>query len=224
MELEEFNAIPGYGIEVKIKGQDLVLGNKKLMLKRKIDINEAEEIADQLALEGKTPMYISDNNSLLGIIAVADVLKKNSITAIKKLHDMGIEVVMLTGDNKRTAQAIAKQVGIDRVIAEVLPQDKANEIKKIQDEGKKVAMVGDGINDAPALAMADVGIAIGSGTDVAMESADIVLMKSDILDVVTALKLSKSTIRNIKQNLFWAFFYNTLGIPLAAGVFYFWRT
>lgn len=220
LELEEFNAIPGYGIEVKIKGQDLVLGNKKLMLKRKIDINEAEEIADQLALEGKTPMYISDNNSLLGIIAVADVLKKNSITAIKKLHDMGIEVVMLTGDNKRTAQAIAKQVGIDRVIAEVLPQDKANEIKKIQDEGKKVAMVGDGINDAPALAMADVGIAIGSGTDVAMESADIVLMKSDILDVVTALKLSKSTIRNIKQNLFWAFFYNTLGIPLAAGVFY----
>lgn len=220
LELEEFNAIPGYGIEVKIKGQDLVLGNKKLMLKRKIDINEAEEIADQLALEGKTPMYISDNNSLLGIIAVADVLKKNSITAIKKLHNMGIEVVMLTGDNKRTAQAIAKQVGIDRVIAEVLPQDKANEIKKIQDEGKKVAMVGDGINDAPALAMADVGIAIGSGTDVAMESADIVLMKSDILDVVTALKLSKSTIRNIKQNLFWAFFYNTLGIPLAAGVFY----
>ena len=129
MELEEFNAIPGYGIEVKIKGQDLVLGNKKLMLKRKIDINEAEEIADQLALEGKTPLYISDNNSLLGIIAVADVLKKNSITAIKKLHDMGIEVVMLTGDNKRTAQAIAKQVGIDRVIAEVLPQDKPMKLK-----------------------------------------------------------------------------------------------
>mgnify|MGYP003817809039 FL=1 len=185
-----------------------------------MDIHEAEKTADRLALEGKSPMYVAADNRLLGIIAVADVVKGNSIKAIKKLHDMGIEVVMITGDNKRTAEAIAKQVGINRVLAEVLPQDKAKEVKKIQEEGKKVAMVGDGINDAPALAMADVGIAIGSGTDVAMESADIVLMKSDILDVVTALQLSKSTIRNIKQNLFWAFFYNSAGIPLAAGLFY----
>ncbi|HQD50259.1 MAG TPA: heavy metal translocating P-type ATPase [Defluviitaleaceae bacterium] len=219
-ETEEFNAIPGHGIEVKINEQKIILGNKKLMLDRQVDIHEAEKTADRLALEGKSPMYVAADNRLLGIIAVADVVKGNSIKAIKKLHDMGIEVVMITGDNKRTAEAIAKQVGINRVLAEVLPQDKAKEVKKIQEEGKKVAMVGDGINDAPALAMADVGIAIGSGTDVAMESADIVLMKSDILDVVTALQLSKSTIRNIKQNLFWAFFYNSAGIPLAAGLFY----
>ena len=165
-------------------------------------------------------MYIAVNNKIAGIIAVADILKENSAKAIKKLHEMGIEVAMITGDNKKTAQAIASQVGIDRVLAEVLPQDKSSEVKKLQEEGKFVAMVGDGINDAPALAQADIGIAIGSGTDVAMESADIVLMRSDLLDVPIAIRLSKSTMTNIKENLFWAFGYNVIGIPIAAGVLY----
>ncbi|MEL1134684.1 heavy metal translocating P-type ATPase [Desulfitobacterium sp. THU1] len=217
-KLESFKAIPGHGIEVDIEGKHLLLGNRKLMIERKVSLENLEETSDRLAEEGKTPMYIAMDNKLAGIIAVADTVKENSKKAIERLHDMGIEVVMITGDNKRTAEAIAKHVGIDRVLAEVLPEDKANEVKKLQDEGKKVAMVGDGINDAPALAQADIGIAIGSGTDVAMESADIVLMRSDLMDVPTAIHLSKSTIRNIKQNLFWAFGYNTLGIPVAMGV------
>jgi Cu+-exporting ATPase len=218
LKVLKFNAIPGYGIEVEIEGNMVLLGNRKLMVERNISLSELESESDRLATEGKTPMYAAIDNQLAGIIAVADIVKESSARAIKKLHDMGIEVAMITGDNRKTAEAIAKQVGIDRVLAEVLPQDKANEVKKLQAEGKKVAMVGDGINDAPALAQADIGIAIGSGTDVAMESADIVLMRSDLMDVPTAIQLSKSTIRNIKQNLFWAFGYNVAGIPIAAGL------
>ena len=218
-QVDEFQALPGRGIEVVIDGKEVVLGNKKLMDDKGISITLHDE-SDRLAEEGKTPMFLAIDGVLVGIIAVADTIKPSSKRAIELLHRMGIEVVMITGDNTRTAQAIARQVGIDRVLAEVLPEDKANEIKKLQAAGRKVAMVGDGINDAPALAQADVGIAIGSGTDVAMESADIVLMRSDLLDVITAIQLSKNTIRNIKQNLFWAFAYNTAGIPIAAGLLY----
>jgi len=215
---EYFNAIPGFGIEVTFSGKTVLLGNEKLMTNRNIPWDEFSEKADVLANEGKTPMYIAIDNQLAGIIAVADTVKASSAAAIKKLHDMGIEIAMITGDNKRTAQAIADQVGIDRVLSEVLPEDKAKEVKKLQADGRKVAMVGDGINDAPALAQADVGIAIGSGTDVAIESADIVLMKSDLMAVPTAVELSKATIKNIKENLFWAFAYNVLGIPVAMGL------
>lgn len=217
-KLDFFKAIPGHGIEVKIDNKDILLGNRKLMLESNIALENLEKISDQLAGEGKTPMYIAIDTQIAGIIAVADTVKENSKKAIQKLHEMGIEVAMITGDNKATAQAIAKQVGIDRILAEVLPQDKANEVKKLQAQGNKVAMVGDGINDAPALAQADIGIAIGSGTDVAMESADIVLMRSDLMDVPTAIQLSKSTIKNIKENLFWAFGYNIIGIPVAMGI------
>ncbi|ASW44234.1 heavy metal translocating P-type ATPase [Clostridium isatidis] len=213
-----FKAIPGLGIEVNIDEKSIFIGNRKLMNENKISLENLEEVSNRLAEEGKTPMYISIDNKIAGIIAVADTVKENSKRAIERLHAMGIEVAMITGDNKKTAEAIAKQVGIDRILAEVLPEDKANEVKKLQVEGEKVAMVGDGINDAPALAQADIGIAIGSGTDVAMESADIVLMRSDLMDVPTAVELSKSTIRNIKQNLFWAFGYNTIGIPVAMGL------
>ncbi|MDT2745817.1 heavy metal translocating P-type ATPase [Vagococcus fluvialis] len=219
-EIDNFVAIPGHGIEVEIEKETFILGNKKLMLEKQIDLLDFEEESNRLAKEGKTPMYIANSHELLGIIAVADTIKESSVKAIEKLHRMGLEVAMLTGDNKRTAEAIAKQVGIDRVLSEVLPEDKANEVKKLQQEGKKVAMVGDGINDAPALAQADIGIAIGSGTDVAMESADIVLMRSDLMDVPTAIELSHATIKNIKENLFWAFLYNTLGIPVAMGLLY----
>jgi len=219
-KLDSFNAIPGHGIEVTIEGKNILAGNRKLMVERNISLENLESTSNKLAEEGKTPMYVAIDNKIAGIIAVADTVKENSKRAIEKLHQMGIEVAMITGDNRRTAEAIAKQVGIDRTLAEVLPQDKANEVKKLQSEGKKVAMVGDGINDAPALAQADIGIAIGSGTDVAMESADIVLMRSDLMDVPTAIQLSKSTIKNIKENLFWAFAYNTLGIPVAMGALY----
>lgn len=218
---ENFNAIPGQGIEVEIGGKKLLAGNKKLMDTRNISLKTLAEIADTLARNGKTPMYVAINDQIAGIIAVADTVKENSVAAIEKLHKMGIEVAMITGDNKGTAEAIARQVGIDRVLSEVLPEDKANEVKKLQSGGEKVAMVGDGINDAPALAQAEIGIAIGSGTDVAIESADIVLMRSDLMDVSTAVELSKATIRNIKENLFWAFAYNIIGIPFAMGIFYF---
>ena len=218
--VEKFKAIPGHGIEVIIDEKLILLGNKKLMDDSNIAIESLEKRCDKLASLGKTPMYIAIDNELSGVIAVADTVKENSKKAIEKLHEMGITVAMVTGDNKKTAEAIAKEVGIDIVISEVLPKDKSNEVKKLQEQGKFVAMVGDGINDAPALAQADIGIAIGSGTDVAIESADIVLMKSDLIDVSNAIKLSNETIKNIKQNLFWAFGYNTIGIPIAAGVLY----
>ncbi|WP_370831613.1 heavy metal translocating P-type ATPase [Clostridium sp.] len=217
-EISNFKAIPGHGIQVEIEGKVILLGNKKLMTENSIEVGDLGLKSDKLANEGKTPMYIAINNKLEGIIAVADTVKPSSKEAIENLHKMGIKVAMITGDNKKTADAIAKQVGIDIVLAEVLPEDKANEVKKLQEKGSKVAMVGDGINDAPALAQADIGIAIGTGTDVAIESANIVLMKGDLKDVATAIKLSKATIRNIKQNLFWAFGYNVLGIPVAMGV------
>lgn len=219
-EVDEFNAISGRGIVGKIDEIQYIAGNLALMQDKKIEVSSFQNSSDSFAMEGKTPLYFADDKKLLGIIAVADVVKPTSRQAIDQFKAMGIDVVMLTGDNKKTAEAIRKQLHIDRVVAEVLPQDKEKEIRNIQETGMKVAMVGDGINDAPALARADVGIAIGAGTDVAIESADIVLMKSDLLDAVTAVQLSKATIKNIKQNLFWAFFYNTLGIPLAAGVFF----
>jgi Cu+-exporting ATPase len=220
-ETERFTSLTGRGVEAAMNGNITVLaGNRKLMDERGISLGVLEADSDALAEEGKTPMYIAADGALAGVIAVADTVKPSSRAAIDALHGLGIEVAMITGDNARTAAAIAKQVGIDRVLSEVLPQDKSNEVKKLQAEGKKVAMVGDGINDAPALAQADVGIAIGSGTDVAMESADIVLMRSDLMDVPTAIELSRRTIRNIRQNLFWAFGYNTVGIPIAAGLLY----
>ena len=222
----EFRAIPGQGIETLVndtaaRRQCRVLaGNRKLMDERGIPLAELEAASEQCAAEGKTPMYVALDGKPAGVLAVADVLKASSKEAIKQLHNMGIEVAMITGDNKKTAAAIAAQVGIDRVLSEVLPSDKSAEVKKLQGEGRRVAMVGDGINDAPALAQADIGIAIGSGTDVAIESADIVLMRSDLTDVPGAINLSRRTIRTIKQNLFWAFGYNVLGIPIAAGVLY----
>ncbi|PKM85667.1 MAG: copper-translocating P-type ATPase [Firmicutes bacterium HGW-Firmicutes-11] len=220
LEVSQFLAIPGQGIEVLVDGRQLLAGNQKMMLERNISLDAMNETSDRLAEQGKTPMYIALDGALAGIIAVADVVKESSANAIRTLKEMGIEVAMITGDNQKTAHAIAAQVGIDRILAEVLPGEKANEVKKLQAEGRRVAMVGDGINDSPALAQSDIGIAIGSGTDVAMESADIVLMRNDLLDVATAIRLSKSTIRNIKQNLFWAFGYNVAGIPIAAGVLY----
>lgn len=220
VEASDFNTVPGFGIEATAAGRRVLLGNAKHMAAHAIGLGDALGLADRLSGEGKTPMYLAVDGKYGGLIAVADVVKESSAKAIAALHGMGIQVVMITGDSKRTAAAIAAQVGIDRVLAEVLPQDKALEVKQLQAEGRKVAMVGDGINDAPALAQADIGIAIGSGTDVAMESADIVLMRSDLMDVPTAIKLSKNVIRNIKQNLFWAFGYNVLGIPVAAGLLY----
>jgi len=220
LELEKFNSITGQGIAATMEGKDILIGNKKLMDENNISLGDYVTDSDSLANEGKTPMYTAINGTLEGIIAVADVIKPTSKRAIQKLGDMGIDVVMITGDNKRTAQAVAKQAGIDKVLAEVLPQDKAEKVKSLQAQGKKVAMVGDGINDAPALVQADIGIAIGGGTDVAIESAEIVLMRGDLQGVAQAICLSKRTMRNIKQNLFWAFAYNVAGIPIAAGLLY----
>ena len=220
LPVEQFEQIPGQGIKGSIQGLACLAGNQKLLNAEGIHDEALEQLQDQMADQGKTPLFFAAAGKLIGMVAVADVVKPTSKQAIADLQTMGIEVVMLTGDHKKTAEAIRKQVGVDRVVAEVLPQDKEQEVRKLQESGKKVAMVGDGINDAPALARADVGIAIGAGTDVAMESADIVLMRNDLLDVTGAIELSKATIRTIKENLFWAFFYNIIGIPIAAGCWY----
>ena len=220
LPVEQFEQIPGQGIKGSIQGLACLAGNQKLLNAEGIHDEALEQLQDQMADQGKTPLFFAAAGKLIGMVAVADVVKPTSKQAIADLQTMGIEVVMLTGDHKKTAEAIRKQIGVDRVVAEVLPQDKEREVRTLQASGKKVAMVGDGINDAPALARADVGIAIGAGTDVAMESADIVLMRNDLLDVTGAIELSKATIRNIKENLFWAFFYNIIGIPIAAGCWY----
>ena len=219
-QYDKFRAMPGYGIRATIDDKEIQIGNRKLMASRKISTEASEKDYEILSNEGKTPMFISVNNELAGLIAVADVVKETSKGAIERMHKLGLKVIMLTGDNEKTAKYIAKEVGIDSVIAEILPFQKSEEVKKLQEAGEFVAMVGDGINDSPALAQANVGIAIGSGTDVAIESADIVLIRNDLNDVAGAIALSKATITNIKENLFWAFFYNVIGIPFAAGIFY----
>ena len=219
-EAADFAATPGGGVEAVVEGRRLLAGNKRLMEKQGIDLSVFDALAAQTAQEGKTPLYFASDGKLLGMLALADTVKPTSAGAIAQLKKLGIDVVLLTGDNRRTADAIGRQLDVGRVIAEVLPQDKEKWVADLQAQGRKVAMVGDGINDAPALARSDVGIAIGAGTDVAIESSDVVLMKSDLNDAVAAVELSKAVIRNIKQNLFWAFFYNTIGIPIAAGVFY----
>lgn len=215
-----FEAVAGQGVAAEVGGVRYLAGNRRMMEENRIELGGFAEKGETLSGEGKTPLYFAGEGKALGVVAVADTVKPTSRAAIEAFGQMGVDVVMLTGDNKRTAAAIQKQLGIGRVVAEVLPQDKEREVAKLQEQGRKVAMVGDGINDAPALTRADVGIAIGAGTDVAIESADVVLMKSDLLDAVTAIDLSRAVIRNIKQNLFWAFFYNSIGIPLAAGVFF----
>jgi Cu+-exporting ATPase len=216
----DFKAIPGHGVEALVEGKKLLLGNLRLITDRGLSLNGLAAEAERLWEKGKTVMFLGIDGKVVGIIALADTLKPDAKGALEELHRMGIEVVMLTGDNRRTAEAIAREVGIDRVLAEVLPEHKAQEVKKLQEEGEIVAMVGDGINDAPALAQADVGIALGTGTDVAMETGDITLISGDLGGIITAISLSKRTMRTIKQNLFWAFAYNTALIPVAAGVLY----
>jgi Cu+-exporting ATPase len=217
---EVFEALGGRGILARVEGKEVLLGNRALMNDNGVANRPFENKIEELESAGKTVMLIAVDRKLAGLIAVADTLKEHAAEAIGQLHQIGIETAMITGDNRRTAEAIAQKVGIERVLAEVLPEDKAKEIRKLQAGGKMVAMVGDGINDAPALAQADIGIALGSGTDIAMETGDIVLVRDDLRDVVEAIRLSRYTIHKIKQNLFFAFFYNTAGIPIAAGVLY----
>jgi len=220
VDATDFEAIAGHGITAAVEGRAIMLGNRKLMTDRGIELGELGEVARELAGDGKTPMFVALEGRLAGVVAVADQIKEDSIAAVRRLHELGLEVVMITGDNERTARAIGEQVGIDRILAEVLPDQKASQVSALQAEGRKVAMVGDGINDAPALAQADVGIAIGTGTDVAIEAADVTLIGGSLKGVAIAIDVSKATFRNIKQNLFGAFFYNALGVPVAAGLFY----
>ena len=217
---ERFEAVAGHGIEATVDGRALLLGNAKLMGDRDIDVGALSAGAEQLALAGKTPMFVAVDGRAAGLVAVADPIKPESADAVRALKALGLEVVMMTGDNRRTAEAVARQVGVDRVLAEILPADKARQVKTLQEQGKVVGMVGDGINDAPALAQADVGIAIGTGTDVAIEASDVTLIRGDLRGVVAAIELSTATIRSVKQNLFWAFIYNIVGIPIAAGLLY----
>ena len=220
LEVSDFEAIPGHGVSATVSGKNILIGNLKLMNREKISLGSLEEKSKILADDGKTPMFIAIDHNAAGILAVADTVKEDSAEAIKALQNMGIEVVMITGDNRRTAEAIARKVGISRVLAEVLPEDKANNVHLLQAEGKKVAMVGDGINDAPALAQADVGLAIGTGTDVAIEASDVTLIKGSLKGVVTAIEVSRATMKNIYENLVGAFFYNILGIPVAMGLLF----
>lgn len=220
LKAEGFVSCGGKGVSAEVQGKTVYAGNIRLMQEKGIDVSEQRQTIDALAQQGKTPLFFAKNKSIMGIIAVADVVKETSAAAVKELKDMNIDVVMLTGDNKATAKAIGDSCGIDNVVAEVLPQDKEQQVRQLQQSGYRVAMVGDGINDAPALAKADVGVAIGAGTDIAIDSADVVLVKSSLLDIVKLIQLSRATMRNIKENLFWALIYNTIGIPLAAGVFF----
>jgi len=220
LKVSKFEAIPGKGVKAKYSGEQILIGTKKLLKESGVEFGNVEQKLQELELEGKTTVIVSLGKQAVGLIAVADTIKASSKEAILALHSLGIKTVMITGDNKRVAEAIAQQIGIDDILAEVLPAEKANEIKKLQKNGRVVAMVGDGINDAPAIAQADLGIAMGGGTDVAMETGEIVLVKNDLTDVVNAIDISKYTLKKIKQNLFWAFFYNTVGIPIAAGVLF----
>jgi P-type Cu+ transporter len=219
-DAKDFDAVPGHGVSAVVDGYHILIGNLKFMQREGVGIGHFEDVSDTLASDGKTPMYVAIDGELAGIVAVADTVKEDSSAAIAAMKKLGLEVVMITGDNRRTAEAIARQVGVDRVLAEVLPQDKAFNVQKLQLEGKKVAMVGDGINDAPALAQADIGMAIGTGTDVAIEASDITLIKGSLTGIVTAIQISRATMRNVYQNLFGAFIYNTAGIPVALGLLY----
>ena len=219
-EADDFEAVSGRGVKGTINGRRYIGGNAAFMEESGVDISPLADTAERLADEGKTPLFFAADKKLLGIIAAADTLKPSSAAATERLKRDGLEVILLTGDNKRTAEATGRRLSTDRIISDVLPQDKEGVIRSLQNEGKRVIMVGDGINDSPALARADIGIAIGSGSDIAIDEADIVLMKNDLGDVPEAIEYSRKTMRNIKQNLFWAFFYNTLGIPVAAGALY----
>ncbi|HET7769043.1 MAG TPA: HAD-IC family P-type ATPase, partial [Chloroflexota bacterium] len=218
--VEGFEAIAGHGLRARVDGRDVLVGTRRVLERERVPLGELEAHAQRLLGEGKTLTLVAVDGRPAGVVALADTVRANAADAVRRLQDMGVEVVMMTGDNKRTAEAVARLVGIERVFAEVLPEDKANGVKQLQSEGKFVAMVGDGINDAPALAQADLGIAIGAGTDVAVETGDVVLMKSDPADVLAAIALSRATVRKMKQNLFWAAIYNLIAIPVAAGALY----